>query len=43
MVVLQEVIDTVRMLTTDAPRTVNKDTKVGLYIELKNYSAILKE
>ena len=25
------------MLNADSPRTMNSDTKVGLYIELKNY------
>jgi len=37
MMTLQELIDTVRLLNSDAPRVSNGDTKVGLYIEIKDY------
>ena len=37
MVTLQELIDTVKLLNADAPRVSNGDTKVGLYIEIKDY------
>ena len=39
MVTLQEVIDTVNMLNADAPRTVNSNTRAGLYIEIKDWAA----
>ena len=35
---LSELIDTVIMLNSDAPRLFNVDTKVGLYIEIKEYN-----
>ena len=34
---MEEVIQNVLMLNEDAPRTQNKETKAGLYIELKGY------
>ena len=43
IVTLQEVIDNVKMLNQDAPRVNNADTPAGLYIELKDYSSILKK
>ena len=38
MVTLNELIENVQMLDQDAPRTVNSETKVGLYIEIKEYA-----
>ena len=35
---LQEVIDNLRSLVKESPRTTNEDTRIGLYIELKDYS-----
>ena len=35
---LSELIENVKMLNSDGPRTVNVETKVGLYIELKEYN-----
>jgi len=37
MVDLQQVIDNVRVLNADAPRTINAERRAGLYIELKDY------
>ena len=43
MVTLEEVIKHVRALNKDSPRTVNAETKVGLYIELKDYQDQIDE
>ena len=37
IVTMNEVIENVKMLNEDAPRTMNSETKAGLYIELKQY------
>lgn len=37
MVTLEQVIENVRILNENAPRTVNSERKAGLYIELKDY------
>ena len=37
VVTLDEIIQQVNLLNEDFPRKVNTDTKVGLYIEIKNY------
>ena len=41
MITVNELIENVIMLNEDAPRTQNKDTKPGLYIELKDYDDYL--
>ena len=33
---LQEVIDVLRMLNRDFPRTINAERRVGIYVEIKN-------
>jgi len=43
MASLQEVINFVKAMTENTPRVTNKDTKVGLYIELKDYDTQIKE
>ena len=40
---LQEVINNVNLLVTDAPRTENTGTTVGLYIELKDFNSYLSK
>ena len=37
MITMTELIENVMMLLDDGPRTVNSETKAGLYIELKDY------
>lgn len=37
MVSLDEIIGQVNLLNYDFPRKINSGTKVGLYIEIKNY------
>ena len=37
-VTLSELIENVQMLNSDDPRWVNSETKVGLYIEMKEYN-----
>lgn len=38
LLTFQEVIDLIRLLNKEYPRTNNAERKVGLYIELKDYS-----
>ena len=40
---LTELIENVKMINKDEPRTMNADTKVGLYIEIKEYAENLKK
>jgi len=42
MITMNELIENVIMLEQDAPRKINSGTKVGLYIELKNYDEKVK-
>ena len=42
MITLNELIENVQMLNADAPRTQNSETKVGLYVELKDYDDYIK-
>ena len=43
IVTLTELIENVQMINEDEPRTMNADTKVGLYIEIKEYAENLKK
>jgi glycerophosphoryl diester phosphodiesterase len=43
MVSLDEIISQVNLLNDDFPRRINNGTKVGLYIEIKNYDWYLSE
>lgn len=43
MVSLDEIINQVNLLNDDFPRRINTTTKVGLYIEIKNYDWYLAE
>lgn len=37
MVSFDEIVNQVNLLNDDFPRRINTSTKVGLYIEIKNY------
>ena len=43
MVALDEIINQVNLLNDDFPRRINSETRVGLYIEIKNYDWYLQE